>query len=441
MIVSLPRSRSQGVFINTCPQIQNYVKYSTCAETNFVTAGAPFGTIYTGESRKMTDIVTRGFQKRRAHGEIFMNPMSMEHSEASVQSGIGYHLKKIAPIVCSGINQYYETKAEGPWFNHLMWALHSNAVKPLAVGSVISDMELSDLQKEVSTKALAKRGASDNNLFESIAEYRQAISLLKNPLQSVSRLLAKADKATVSIARSKSRSNNDLLISASIPKGTGVAAATGVSAGYLSIRYGLMPLIRDITGIIKGLEKKIGHMRISARAQGELSRSSTTSVIYNAGVFSHTYGIQTSDSVVVRALSLDEYFVSRAQNIGFASKGLITVPWELIPYSFVIDWFVNLGDYLNSLVPLPALKNLGSCLVTYRARQTLYTALGDTSAAYTVVRPNVGSCFSSVVTKVRTPFLLPGLVVKSNFRFDEAVRVADAIALIVSRMGTVFGRR
>lgn len=417
MVPSISRYRARGKFTNTCPPIQNAIKYQTCAAPSWVDQGGPFGTIYTGVVETMQDVVTPKFERAREHGTIIMNPLIHSRLEATTVDGVGWHTKRNpANLSCAGVPQATEQRGVGPWFNHLMWALYSTTTSPVAYASIISNEEVNSLVTEISTKALAKRGGSENNLFESIAQYRQTLRLFGNPLKSLHKLLTSAEKM---IGKSKS-----------------------AAEVWLTIRYGVMPLIKDMTGIITGLEKKIGNMRVTTRARGEIMRSEIASLSYNSGVFVTPYGIQKTDSVIVRAMSLDEYFVSKAENIGFASKGLITVPWELIPYSFVADWFVNFGDYLNALVPLPALKNLGSCVTVYRARNTIYTCGASTpGVGYDLVQAPTGSCSVSSVLKIRTPSIQPGLIIKNDFRFTDAVRLADAVSLIVQRMGSIFGRR
>jgi hypothetical protein len=241
--------------------------------------------------------------------------------------------------------------------------------------------------------------------------------MLRNPLKSFNRFFSKNEEA---IRRLKSAAD-----------------------AWLQYRYGVRPLIKDIVGIFEGLEQKVGVMRVTTRAQGEISRNAESTHTYDAlpGVLL-TYGIQKTDVVKVRAMSLDEYFVSRSERIGFTGKGLLTVPWELVPYSFVADWFVNLGDYLNALVPLPSLKQLGSCLTTERIVQNIYSPLfTDCGPTYNVVGSVTGLLVSSVRTKVRSSLLPAGIVVRNDFRFEDATRLADSAALILQKMNSLFRKR
>jgi hypothetical protein len=367
----------------------------------------------------MRDIVVHAFSKRQAKGETFFNPMDSRIHTVSIQAGNGPHLRKKDAVVCSpDLSVFYEVRSPGPWFLAVVNINHGfSPANPILPGGVISSSDIANLQVEISTKCLAKRGTSSNNLFESVAEYRKTLAMLRNPLKSFNRFFSKNEKA---IRRLKSAAD-----------------------AWLQYRYGVRPLIKDIVGIFEGLEQKVGVMRVTTRAQGEISRNAESTHTYDAlpGVLL-TYGIQKTDVVKVRAMSLDEYFVSRSERIGFTGKGLLTVPWELVPYSFVADWFVNLGDYLNALVPLPSLKQLGSCLTTERIVQNIYSPLfTDCGPTYNVVGSVTGLLVSSVRTKVRSSLLPAGIVVRNDFRFEDATRLADSAALILQKMNSLFRKR
>jgi hypothetical protein len=201
-----------------------------------------------------------------------------------------------------------------------------------------------------------------------------------------------------------------------------------------------MPFIKDVNTVVSGLKKKVGRQRVTTRASASDSRVERLSLASGSSPGNVVlYDKQSVEKVTIRAMSLDEYVVTAADNIGLATKGLITLPWELIPYSFVADWFVNFGDFLQALVPLPGVKQLGSCVVTERDRQTSYTATGSIPASgWTLIRPVTGQFLTRYLTRTRTALSDASIVIKSDFKFDEATRLADATALITQRMGRLF---
>jgi len=46
--------------------------------------------------------------------------------------------------------------------------------------------------------------------------------------------------------------------------------------------------------------------------------------------------------------------------MGFSWESIPITAWELIPFSFVVDWFVNFGDYIQALTPKLGIKGLSS---------------------------------------------------------------------------------
>lgn len=403
------RYRSQGKFTPASVP-EYYRRQTTCQETGWVLNGTG-SAVHIGVQKTMTDNITPNYRRRIREGEVIFNDMASEVRSSNEGSGSGSLIESIGP------------SCTNPWFKG-EWKIDSNvfpaiisAGGPLPVEAAIPETDMADLRREVSTRCLANRGEPNGNLFESLAEYKQTLRMLRRPLNS---------------------------FGVFFHKNTPKILKLDPSAAWLAYRYGLRPLISDVTGIIKGLERSIGLERQTTRSRGVLSRYEFVERSIDWDIHRLRYSVQNTDNVEMRAMSLDEYVVTTLRNIGFTSRGLLTVPWELVPYSFVVDWFVNVGDYLRQLTPLPEFKQLGACLVTRRTKQTVYSVLQDTNlqpASYVITRPITGTCSASSRTVHRTSLSEPGLVIKSDFRFDDAVRSADAFALLAQRASSLFGGR
>jgi hypothetical protein len=363
----------------------------------------------------MDDVITPGFKRKIAKGEILFNPLFQTRRVNLITvPGNGYQYTAITPITCSGIQRKFSLRYDGPGFaNLLMAAIGTSGLLP--VTPLLSDSEIKDFQGEISTKCLSNRGRAGSNLFESLAEIKQTLHLLRNPFQSMNKVLHRASSL----------------------RKRGVSAAET----WLQYRYGVLPLVRDITSIISGAKKRTGHLRATSRAKGKITRNSVTVHTMGTGAPGAvvTYTKTNSEVLTVRAVALDEYFVDQFDNIGLSGKNLVTLPWELIPYSFVVDWFLNVGDYLGAMVPLPTVKSLGSCLVTTREMQTFFDPTGSTApTGFTLDRPWSGQCYSASMTKNRTSILHPSFVVRSDFGLSDFTRLADASALLSQRMNRIF---
>lgn len=119
----------------------------------------------------------------------------------------------------------------------------------------------------------------------------------------------------------------------------------GISSAWLSYQYGWRPLLSTIHGLVHHARTKYGESVVRARRSEEGTWSATvddgsynkcdmtgkSSVRYDMKVF-YTVGNDSS--------------LSRQR---LASLDPLRLSWELLPYSFVVDWFVDISGYLASL--------------------------------------------------------------------------------------------
>jgi len=401
------RLRTRGNF-EVAPSFDFRTRFVDCSNTNWVN-GQFYSALLVGKTETMRDVVTPGFHKKQVKGEVFFNPMSYEKRTSGYLPGIGHYIQLIAET-CAATHTHYEVEyLNGAWLSYWLSSVYPTPV-PVPCSGVILESDIASLVTEVSTRCLAARGKADNDLFESVAEYKQTLSMFLHPTQSLFRFISK--------------------------NGERIRRLSPENA-WLAWRYGLKPFINDVQGIIDGLKKKVGLKRKTTRAKGEIQRSEIASLSSYRYPVTATFNKQTVDQVTVRAMSLDEYSAGVASNIGFTAKGLITLPWELIPYSFVADWFVNVGDFIGALAPAPGYKQLGSCVTVSRVINNVYvpTSVSVTSPyQHPANRQMSGNCFSSLETKTRSLIGAPGLVIKSDFRLDDSIRVADALSLLKQKL-------
>jgi hypothetical protein len=127
-----------------------------------------------------------------------------------------------------------------------------------------------------------------------------------------------------------------------IPKLKNLQKLKTLSGNYLSATYGVLPTISDLKEIFGAFQ----------RVKPYLDRNGFKT--YNASHFDSRQDGNVSFSLEQRikiAIEDEDSDFARlaqgVQNYGFA---LTTENvWDLIPYSFVIDWFVNIGDFLERI--------------------------------------------------------------------------------------------
>lgn len=109
---------------------------------------------------------------------------------------------------------------------------------------------------------------------------------------------------------------------------------------------------------------------------------------------------------------------------------------DLVTFSFVLNWVVNVNDFFAALGSFisPGTKSLGGCYVVERLNTSTWQCTGTTSTDpyYAVKRQTVGIITAVTEEKYRVVGLpAPKLVVRADpFRFLTDGRLVDAIALL-----------
>lgn len=131
------------------------------------------------------------------------------------------------------------------------------------------------------------------------------------------------------------------------PKKAGPRTAA-VSDFVLEYQYGWKPLLQDIHEACKFLELKTSAPR---KLQYEVSR--TMRVKGNASP-TPTYSILANGTFTRKYLVVQEEELSMARSLGLLNPAQVV--WEKVPWSFVVDWFIPIGNYLDTLGVIPHLR-------------------------------------------------------------------------------------
>lgn len=112
---------------------------------------------------------------------------------------------------------------------------------------------------------------------------------------------------------------------------------------WMRYRYGIMPLIYSYRDLLKTINRGID-VRDKSSAGFQPEPTGVTlpgpTIVYKR--------TETMGDIRLRASVFQHFdWEGAAQYAGIGVNPLVTA-WELIPYSFVVDWFVNVGDYIAS---------------------------------------------------------------------------------------------
>lgn len=141
---------------------------------------------------------------------------------------------------------------------------------------------------------------------------------------------------------------------------------------WLEYQYGWKPLIQDVMGSVEALQKLTDPVswRTHVKSGRSIERDYFKSHQVTDGVFSYAMdfrGHRSAGGFIRFDFEPSAAFMS---SLG-TSTGItnpLQLQWELIPYSFVFDWGVQVGDWLSSLDATKHMKFLGG---SYSLRKEL----------------------------------------------------------------------
>lgn len=399
---------------------------------NFTKASCPLGaawsTYYTlppntfqvGKYENMDDIVgDRPVPELGIKGYKF-HPMSSSSQAISAGSGTGTWEIVSKTLTCAAPDSYnirYRRVNDGTSLaRHCSgFAFHVDPNGRLLMPSFV-DLKSRDRAVNLAvTACLSKvgRNRAGSNLYEALFEVDKTLNSLTDLFKIGKRLVGSK---------------------------TFRSATTHAGSAYLLARYGLKPVCADISNTLIAIDAMLGLVAETSRGSevgiGVTTFSTSTS---DAASIIITGAITRTQTVTARAMSLVQYNFTRLDALGLGSKQLLTVPWELLPYSFVVDWFANVGDFIGSITPAFGVQQIGSCLAVETKTvdswmQTGYSLVSPGSFDL-VSPPSPGYCTSQYIEKIRTLGLpLPSISMKSDFKFNNMTRCLDALALLKQRI-------
>jgi hypothetical protein len=121
---------------------------------------------------------------------------------------------------------------------------------------------------------------------------------------------------------------------------------------YLEFHFGWEPLVKDIGAVMDVLEDPIAS-GLGARRKGSATHKVVTPrPVLSVGALGNSYSWNSGVSITgdVRISNLNVHLADR---MGLLNPAVIL--WELVPFSFIADWFGNFGNYLESFTSFSGL--------------------------------------------------------------------------------------
>lgn len=205
----------------------------------------------------------------------------------------------------------------------------------------------SSVTAECTNRAIRKfldactQARSSVELGQDIGELKQTIEGIRSPMASMRKLILGHFSR---LKKAKRRYRNK---APSLKK--------ALADSYLEFKFGWNPLASDVADAWVGLTS-------AARMTPTVPVTAGASVLYDG-----SEGFRTLDSICSQYLVVHSKYSVRykgAIRVRLTEKGFIPVPdvlrlnsvqdfvttaWDLVPYSFLVDYFTNIGDIINAL--------------------------------------------------------------------------------------------
>ncbi len=186
----------------------------------------------------------------------------------------------------------------------------------------------------------AKIKDSNLNLAQAMAEYRQTARLFSNAVRDIAGI----------VRNIRSGRGGEKLFKALQQPPNKMSGA--VANRWLEFQYGVRPLMSDVHGSAEALAKALDEGVFMYQSVRRTERSfAPTAYPFLYGGTEFEVSLKVTARYQVRSAA-----VKQLAEVGITNPALLA--WEVIPYSFVIDWFVPVGNWLASIDALAGVSDL-----------------------------------------------------------------------------------
>lgn len=366
-----------------------------------------------GADKMIQDVASKGFHP----GQLSLHPVDIRSTGASCNSESRVILKYIGPKIYTS---YMDVQITGE-IAALSAPKLGDISHPVSVPNSMLDLAIQE--------AYSAMSKPDVNITENLAEAEQVLGLLKSPVRQFREAWKYLHRRFIKRSiRSDPKRYFDFM-----------------SNRWLEARYGIVPIMSDIDGIQSlyqnsilfnqaGLKRAKGGFQVTSDSQVTVKTSwvRDPTLPFKADIWTKTdtrkfvtsgcyFSVIWPES---RRLSLNGVNLSQyAYNL-----------WQLVPYSFVLDWVVDVGNWINVMLPDPSINYLGN-YVSVVDETTIHRCLSNFTRAplpqyWTPVvtcSPTYTQTTKRLVRSVNRPVPVAPLL---NVEIINLNRSLDALSLI-----------
>jgi hypothetical protein len=372
---------------------------------------------WSGQLETITDYVHQDFGGRSRKGEVILSDMSLYRGSRQGLSGAA----TFGPHPLWGSRECWGDAAG--FLEYASGNSDVNANSALSIAQLLSETCL--------VSAYAKMNQASMSGLETVKDLGETIRMLRRPFHGGIELLKKME-----IFKRRRLGK------------TVSSALRATKESWLEYRYGWKPLLLDCDEVIKFAHRKrekCDRLRLVSRAGGSKELDGVADLTVPTSLYSGPNGVtqvtgKTRYQKTVRVGAGVIYDMVSHSTTDDLNRLLGTRPsdlplgvWECIPFSFVADWFVNVGEWLSAVTPNPSVRVRGNWATyviettdtTFDVNVSLYVA---SPPATTYNRSFPGSVRKSTTVVRKVNLSVPSYPTLT-FRPLSALHAADAVAL------------
>nr|UJQ85930.1 MAG: hypothetical protein 1 [Leviviridae sp.] len=281
---------------------------------------------------------------------------------------------------------------------------------------------------------IRKKIQEENSTFSGptfLGELRETAQMIKKPAKALADYL---NKAAANSARKKRRKKGSKRKRDLARKNS---TADAIGGSWLELSFGAMPFVADIAAIAEASLRRYDEVRIkriSAVGHGENSLSVAIRPATGSDTIRYNRNVDRTESVQVKYLVGMRTSVQRSNNAlerviaqsRMNWSEIIPAAWELLPGSFLLDYFGNIGDILSA--HSVSLANVAWSQRTTRITcetQDIGVSMEDYSSTQDLLMGTMGSSHSTYKSVHREDAEIP----IPEFRFELPGRKTQLLNL------------
>lgn len=305
-------------------------------------------------------------------GRGLLSPNPFLYEKRHMQKGLGNTLRYYFAGDRQSTNYTESGYGQGYIGNLDKWINTSTSVAP----TLPPNVSVSQLDRLARTKVLLDIKDMKVNLAQVIAEREQTIKLFVDAVTRIAGALGDLKRGNLfgaakhlAIPTQTRRQRGRIMRKMPKKRSGAFEPSQALADNWLALQYGWRPLLGDVYGAAESLAKALNRPVIG-RASGRAKRETKNLVledvavatpgktifdyVTNAWRYTLPSGVRRYQIGVSGRSEVSYHVAFYAPNqYQWATALGITNPlylaWELLPFSFVADWFVNIGDVLSTL--------------------------------------------------------------------------------------------